>query len=72
MSTSRRVVKNLCIAEAAHVNKDDLDAGIGEADTLAYPSGGHTPLWKEADDRKEVNPGCDQTAEPRSTELFSE
>ena len=49
-------MKNLCNAEAAHVNKDDLDAGIGEADTLAYPSGGHTPLWKEGDDRKKVTP----------------
>ena len=66
---SRRVVKN---AEAAHVNKDDLDAGIGEADTLAYPSVGHTPLWKEGDDRKKVTPVRDQTAALRSTELFSE
>ena len=65
-------MKSPCIAEVAHVNTDDLDAGIGEADTLAYPSGGHTPLWKEADDRKKVTLGCDQTAERRSTELFSE
>ena len=56
VSTSRRVVKNLRIAEAAHVNEDDLDAGLGEADTLACPSGGHTPLWKEAGDRKKVTP----------------
>ena len=61
---------HLCIAEAPHVNTNDLDAGIG--DTLAYPSGGQSPLWKEADDRKKVTLGCDQTAEPRSTELFSE
>ena len=32
--------KGPCIAGAVHVNKDDLDAGIGDlADMLAYPSG---------------------------------
>ena len=42
-------------------------------DVTSETSGGHTPLRKEADDRKKVILGsCNQTAEPRLTEMFSE
>ena len=61
---SRRDEKSPSIAEAVHVNKDDLDASIGDqADIRTYPSG----------ETKGDLSSCEQTAEPRwSTKLFSE